>query len=333
MSSSNFNFYEWDTLLTVPSTVGSTLLETSSASVLSSTPTPTSEFQPFTAVGMAVTGGGGRKAVSLFFGGHVASVCAGMIGKSKFCIKAGLQDDSTLLGESCVVQAHGTHKFPVDKTSFYVKETDAKAFMKPVFTAPALTEGAVTAILQQSLSIKEWEVFFEGLTQGVVPDWLTPHWAVGEPERTATAEFALESPRLSVPAKGIVNQVPTLSFDDDSVAPIEGDNAVWIQEFKRRFTSLKSNWGQAFMDIKANHLLVVKDLKVLHSSATTLASQLGSLTTSDQLGQGSTVWSALSNFARTATDHSTALLSVSESNQAMQQDIAELSEMQETLNT
>jgi len=106
-----------------------------------------------------------------------------------------------------------------------------------------------------------------------------------------------------------------------------------IQEFKRRFTSLKSNWGQAFMDIKANHLLVVKDLKVLHSSATTLASQLGSLTTSDQLGQGSTVWSALSNFARTATDHSTALLSVSESNQAMQQDIAELSEMQETLHT
>jgi hypothetical protein len=237
MSASTFSFDDWDNLLPLPSTVGSSSLTTPLASVLSSSSTPTGEFQPFTAVGMDVAGGGGRKAVSLFFGGHVASVCAGMIGKSKFCIKASVQDATNLLGDICVVQAHGTHKFPVDTNSFYVKETDTKAYMKPVFDAPVLTDGAIAAILQQSLSIKEWEVFFAGLSQGAVPDWLAPHWTTG-PECTATAAPTLTSPRLSVSTEGPLNFVPTLSFDDDSVAPIEGENAAWIEEFQRRFTSL-----------------------------------------------------------------------------------------------
>jgi len=332
LSASTFSFDDWDTLLPLPSTVGSSSLTTPSASVLSSSSTPTGEFQPFTAVGMAVAGGGGRKAVSLFFGGHVASVCAGTIGKSKFCIKASMQDATNLLGDICVVQAHGTHKFPVDTNSFYVKETDAKAYMKPVFDAPVLTDDAIAAILQQSLSIKEWEVFFADLSQGAVPDWLAPHWTTG-PECMATAPSTLTSPRLSVSAVGPLNFVPTLSFDDESVAPIDGENAAWIKEFQRRFTSLKSKWGQAFTDIEANHLLVVKDLQVLHSSATTLASQIGTLQLSDHLNQGSTVWSALSKFARTFAEHSTALMTSTESTQEMRQRVTELSETQETLQT
>jgi hypothetical protein len=315
MSASAFSFDDWEGLLASSAPTVDTLASTPTTS----TSSPSGEFQPFTAVGVAVAGGGGRKSVSLFFGGHVGEVCSGTIGKSKFCIKPGTGDTLIAPPDGCQVQAHGTHKFPVDKDSFYVKENDAKAFMKPVFSAPGIPIGAVEAILQQTLTLKEWEMFFDDLGQGIFPEWLQPHMS------------ALEVvPEGEIFEGNLLHSVPSLSFEEDSTnsKDTEGEQGVWIKEFKRRFTSIKLKWGKAFTDIEANHLLVVKDLQA--SSATILASQLGTMQPNETMAQGSTVWSALTGLARSMAEHSSSLVVATESVQDLKQQIMELAEAQES---
>jgi putative hemolysin len=64
MSSSTFTFDDWDNVLSAPTIVGDSLLPTPSTLVLTSASSPSGEYQPFTTVGIAVSGGGGRKNVS-----------------------------------------------------------------------------------------------------------------------------------------------------------------------------------------------------------------------------------------------------------------------------
>ncbi len=127
--------------------------------------------------------------------------------------------------------------------------------------------------------------------------------------------------------------VPSLSFEDESVGsdPINLDQASsWIREFKRRFSGLKPKWSQAFTDVGANHVLLVKDLQTLHSTVSALSTQVGSLPTGDFVGFGSTLWSALGNMARTITDHTTTLASTASAIQDLRQSAIENAEERET---
>jgi hypothetical protein len=139
----------------------------------------------------------------------------------------------------------------------------------------------------------------------------------------------LTSPRLTVSTDRLLHPVPTLSYEDESIASgkTEVENAKWIKEFRRRFSSIKSKWSRAFCDMEANHLLVVKDLQVLQSSATSFASQLG--TPTEDFTPGATIWSVLSGFAKTTAAHGAALVVASESTQDLRQSLTELAESHE----
>jgi hypothetical protein len=326
MSSSTFTFDDWDNVLSAPTIVGDSLLPTPSTSVLTSASSPSGEYQPFTTVGIAVSGGDGRKNVSLIFGGHVDALCAGMIGKSKFCIKTG--DTTTPLRNGCVVQAHTSHKFSVDRTAFYVKESDSKAFIKPTFPGAGLDDVVVEAILQKT--IKECELFFGDLEQRKIPDWLKPLWSI-KTEHGFEGVEVLTSLRLTVTTDRLLHPVPTLLYEDESVASgeTEIENAKLIKEYWRRFSSIKSKWSRAFCDMEANHLLVVKDLQVLQSSATSFASQLGTISPTENFTPGATIWSVLSGFAKTTAAHGAALVVASESTQDLRQLLTELAESHE----
>jgi hypothetical protein len=73
-------------------------------------------------------GGGGRKSFGLVYGGGLSTVCGGLIGSSKFCLKH----------TSCGVASH-SKKFDWDGTSFYVKENETRAFSKPTSSAKCWT--------------------------------------------------------------------------------------------------------------------------------------------------------------------------------------------------
>jgi len=123
--------------------------------------------------------------------------------------------------------------------------------MKPVFKFPTtlLQQEAVDVLLQQVLTLKEWNGIFEGIETGFLPDWLKSYriqdlLADNDP---ATDE-SLASPRFVSTADQVIASVPALSYDEESIATEDLDEhrtAAWIKEFQRRFVSLKGRWGKA----------------------------------------------------------------------------------------
>jgi len=184
--------------------------------------------------------------------------------------------------------------------------------------------------------LNKWQALFEDLSNEVYPDWLDQLKPGTVAETPTPGILELSSPRLVVGMANVLYSVPTLSFEDDSVGPDPFDleqAATWIREFKPRFSSLKPEWGQAFMDVEANHVLLVKDLQALHSTVSALTTQVGSLPTGDFVGFGSTLWSTLRNMARTLTDHTTTLASTASAIQDLRQASIEAAEEHETAKT
>jgi hypothetical protein len=81
---SSFSFDNWDQLLDPQPTPSIT-------TAVSLLPTPSTvssgEFQPYVAVGLNLAGGD-RKLFSLLSGARTTGLCCGVIGSSKFCLKA-----------------------------------------------------------------------------------------------------------------------------------------------------------------------------------------------------------------------------------------------------
>jgi hypothetical protein len=339
MSSSptNFSFDNWDAVLApvLPSSTEAAAAPSPSFSMLSSTASSPSggEFQPYTLIGSALSGGGGKKSFFLFSETTKSpSYCMGMIGRSKFCLKMRGEKGKEDQVDACVVQAHETNKFQPEPGSFYLKENETRAFIQPVLMKQGLTLAAVEAILKRSFTLKEWQAIFSDLGNDEVPEWLRESLQVDTANAKEPGCADLASPRLVVETSDVLITVPTLSFEDESVASesLDLDQAAgWIKEFQRRFARLKPKWRQAFTDVEANHVLLVKDLQTLHTTVATLTTQVGSVPMGEFVGFGSTLWSALGNMARTLTDHTSTLASTAMSLQDIRQNSIEMMEEQE----
>jgi hypothetical protein len=197
--------------------------------------------------------------------------------------------------------------------------------MKPVFKFPTtlLQQEAVDVLLQQVLTLKEWNGIFEGIETGFLPDWLKSYriqdlLADNDP---ATDE-SLASPRFVSTADQVIASVPALSYDEESIATEDLDEhrtAAWIKEFQRRFVSLKGRWGKAFADVEANHILVVRDLQVLQKAGLELAGNLGNPFPPLTTPTNSTLWGGgLQALFNNVTPQGNSLLSQSELLQRLQ---------------
>jgi hypothetical protein len=295
--SSVFSFDNWDALL--GSTPTPTLSASSSAvpSGLSGS-TPTSQassgessglFQPFVAIGSAVSVGVGKKSCFLFSGASPDKLCLGMIGSSKFCLKS--------CGElnTCGVQSHEVKKFSPAPHDFYLKENEGRAFIKPALSGPELSMVDVQKILAKHLPLKEWEMIFADLQAGNFPEWLDGFCGISTrglldkassedslDELSASTVLELDSPRIS---SGIFSVLPALSFDDEVLDDLEEEAEVdsvplqkvfsVVKENCKRFSRLKLKWSQSFAEVEASHLVVVKDLQKLKNSTVALRNLLG----------------------------------------------------------
>ncbi len=70
-------------------------------------------------------------------------------------------------------QSHGIKKLKPEPDTFYMKEIEVKAFIKPAFLASNLTSKAIDVILQQTLTLKEWETVFLDLLEKCLSGWMT----------------------------------------------------------------------------------------------------------------------------------------------------------------
>jgi len=282
---STFSFDNWDQLLTAstedvaptPSALSivPSLGSTVSPSSDSSSPSASSgEFQPFSAVGASLSGGGGRKTLSLVYGGRLSELCCGVIGTSKFCLKLAI----------CGVAAH-SKKFEWDSNHFYLKENETRAFIKPTFTFSNPDSSDIDALLGVKLSAKEFTVLFEDLQEGRRPEWMPAQTVTPleiDPVVHEDGEDELTSPKFASKDSGIFALVPALSFDSDGDESDYGDAALspeeitsLLREYKKRFTSLKHKWTQTFLEVEASHTLVIKDLLLLHKAARMLKTVVG----------------------------------------------------------
>ncbi len=227
-----------------------------------------------------------------------AKCCYGLIGSSKFCIKSGVH------GSGCTVQAHEGKKFTPEVSTFYLKEKDGKAFIKPSFIGSSLTERGITKLLSRSQTVKEWEAVFEDLQRKMLPDWMLE----GEPldllfkeietgngglslgddlQEDSNDSFSqdLSSPRFTGENMGIFATSPALSFDEvfevdsdideDSKETAHKKTDLWIQHFQQALAGIKGKWSKTFAEVEASHIIMVKDLQKLHAKTIKIHKMVG----------------------------------------------------------
>lgn len=247
------------------------LLPTSSSSSTSG------EFNSFVAVG-TVAGGGGHR--GLWFDKDLGQRCclgkigAGTPGKTvKFCIK---MCEGT--SRSCDVARHAHAKVKLVPHYGYIKFNDEMALLSPVLDTSTLSAAQLVGIKSKQFSVPEWERVLADIQNAEYPEWLTGFEAV-KPEPTkpnSPNKPEIFSPRLIGDSGGIFSMAPSLSFDSDSGLSVgsnedgaPGNNVQIVKTLKDyglRFKKIKAAWTKPFMDIEANMLVLLKDLKVIQDS-------------------------------------------------------------------
>jgi hypothetical protein len=84
---------------------------------------------------------------------------------------------------------------------------------------------------------------------------------------------------------GIMNHIPTLSFDDSissedstlrkNVLALE-EISRYTRKFKAHIQSLKQKWAQAFTEVEEGYGLMIEDLKNLHRIMAGVSTMVGS---------------------------------------------------------
>ncbi len=252
-------------------------------------------------------GGAGKR----FLFCHEASteeLCYGVVGSSKFCIKPLVPGS-----KSCGVVSHGGRKFSPLTHTFYIKESDSKAYCQPGFYAELDSPSCLNKLLGQAFSLDEWSGVFAAISSNKPPAWLTEDSLVMRDELTSLRkdDLALDtinrdsvvdgraphimvhSPSQAQARTGIFFQTPSLSFGDDSVetsiseSSSEGkgtsddENSMKkihrkLRVFHDRFKSIKSKWSQTFHEVEAGYLMVIKDVSRLHEATQNVRSEVGS---------------------------------------------------------
>jgi len=287
---SPFSFENWDELLDPPITTPTAASTTTAPSP--STATSSGEFQPFLAVGFSVAGGGDRKSFALLHGGRVLDLCCGVIGTSKFCLKT---------TASCEVLAHAK-KFEPDAFTFYLKENEHRAFFKPSFSAPGLSEATIDMILSIKRTVQETVSILEECRREGAE--LTPELPREETNKDSInlqvdseilvlseqGSFELESPKFTTAEAGIFSSTPHLSFDEED----EGENNIFnqladshsialvnlLRDFHDRFSYLKTKWTHTFVEVDASHAIMISDLKTVNDRISSIKHKLKMLSDS-----------------------------------------------------
>ncbi len=134
----------------------------------------------------------------------------GSIGGSKICIRP-CSDE-----KSCRIPTHGSRKAKVIVDTFYVMESDQKAYAEPKLHAAGLSYDQHLLLLSQELARDQWTSLFLAIEQGNIPDWLFLEVPAKSPPEDLMEDLQLESPVKAAEKTSIFNVFPALSYDDDA---------------------------------------------------------------------------------------------------------------------
>jgi hypothetical protein len=186
-----------------------------------------------------------------------------------------------------MVVAH-LKKFEPAKDSFFLKENETRAFIKPEFKCNSLSDDDIGAILGAKLTVKEFTTLFEELQEGRRPDWMPiVLMPTEQPKDDVFGALHMDvddlvSPKFATKDSGIFPLVPKLSFESDNgeesafESPLSPEEVTkLLKEYHKRFANLKSKWTQTFLKVEASYALVVKDLSLLHKMSSMLKTTVG----------------------------------------------------------
>ena len=203
-------------------------------------------------------------------------------GNVKFCIKP-----CEASSKSCDTVRHAHSKVKVLSKQGYLKSSDQVALLHNALDCSSFSEEQVAVIQAQALTVSDWEQILQDFQKGSYPAWFIVDEALkynpaslttpGVPTATPrTIKPELVSPRLVDGPGGFFSQIPTLSFDsvesqssaDSDVASQTDKNLLLrtLKTYDSRFQKIKDAWGKPFLDIEANMLLLLKDIKVMQAS-------------------------------------------------------------------
>ena len=218
------------------------------------------------------------------------SFCLGMIGASKFCIKI-CEENQT----GCGVAAHAKKFSPLGNT-FYMKENETRAFIKPAFEAPELTREAHDELLAKRYTLKELETLFEDLSEGRMPGWVKEVTLPMGEDQSLTIDVSasfedivsveLVSPKYSTENLGIFVKPPTLSFESEdediendpyfsNLSDANGALKGVLTKMRANFMRLRDKWTQTFLEVEESHVNLVKDLQSIKKTSTALRKIMG----------------------------------------------------------
>jgi len=313
MDSSSFSFDAFDDLLGTmarPSSTATTLA--SSLSI----PSPSGESLALTLSGdqsaFMPSGVSSTRKYLLWVPSSSHTVCVGMVGSTKFCLK------SPLAGEkSCGIIAHNKTKFSLQAHHGYLIDTDSRVLCAPVFDLASFTAAQRLRIQGVSLLAHEWEQLIVQVQDNRPPKWLAFVETATTPAAADHDPLSLLSPTAHDAPRGLLAMILALSFDDSTASSVyELDDAnisspsdliPMLSTFRKNFSSLKGKWARAFTEVEACCGLMVQDIKKLQFLSKSLQSSVGDQPSVPGATSASSLWQCVSGLQELLARQSSSL--------------------------
>lgn len=233
--------------------------------------------------------GGGSKRQLWVFPNDGSSICLGKVGlNNKICIKECV-DGKT----HCGVIRH-VQKSDVTLDAAYVRVTDSQVMNAPTLDLGLLSSGQRLQLLAATMSAADWEVCFQSIMSGEMPDWMRVEPDIKQDlDADESQSVQLLSPIGSKEKQGIFQIVPTFSFESgasevsNSGEETDEENATMgrVKRLEEKLVSLKGKLSRPFMDIDASYSVLTADLVKLHDRVKYVFEVLGTFRSTETVSR------------------------------------------------
>jgi hypothetical protein len=231
------------------------------------------EFNAFVAVG-SVAGGGAKRTLWVQEKDGPA-ICLGKVGlNNKFCIKICEEGKG-----HCGINRHGS-KFDVSPNAAY----DHQALSAPFLELDVFSREQRSKILEASMSAADWEVCFQTIQSGALPEWLIVDVETQVDIHLDEVESVdLLSPIAVKEKTGVFKIIPTFSFESDmsNVDEDEGELSARtstegrVKKLEDKMVVLKEKLARPFIEIDAGYNVLTSDLVKLNEKVKQVSNAIG----------------------------------------------------------
>jgi hypothetical protein len=173
----------------------------------------------------------------------------------------------------------------------YIRSTDNQVLSSPTLDLTHFTRGQRITLFAASMSASDWEMCFQKIQQGDLPDWLSDE--TEEEDLVRHLSVQLLSPVATKEKHGIFKIVPTFSFEstssDEGKLEEDVDNVVStegrVKKLEDKFLTLKGKLARPFLDIDASYNVLTSDLVKIHEKVKSVAGSIETIRSLETISQ------------------------------------------------